>query len=79
MERPTSHLPIYLTPFIGRERELANLGQPSTRETKDCAAHLRAELEAQLTRPQVQAAQARAQAQTFEAVVNEVWEWVEFI
>ena len=41
-------------------------------ETKNRAAHLHAELEAQLTRPQVEAALARAQAKTFEAIVEEV-------
>ncbi len=41
-------------------------------ETKDRAARLRAELEAQLTKQQVEAAQARVQTKTFEAVVDEV-------
>jgi tetratricopeptide (TPR) repeat protein len=40
--------------------------------TKNRAAHLRTELEAQLTRQQVEAAQARAQAKSFEAVVEDV-------
>jgi len=44
----------------------------SPQETRNRAAHLRAELEAQLTRQQVDAAQARATAQTFEAVVDKV-------
>ena len=44
----------------------------SFQETKNRAAHLRVELEAQLTSQQVEAAQARAQAKTFEAVVDEV-------
>jgi len=41
-------------------------------ETRDRAERLQRELEAQLTRQQVEAAQARAQVKTFEAVVNEV-------
>jgi hypothetical protein len=41
-------------------------------ETKDRAARLRSDLEAQLTWQQAEAAQARAQAKTFEAVVEEV-------
>jgi predicted ATPase len=49
------------------------LGHPASfQETKNRAAHLRAELEAQMTRQQVEAAQARAQAKTFEAAVDEV-------
>ncbi len=44
----------------------------SLQETKNRAARLRAELEAQLTSQMVEAAQARAQAKTFEAVVDEV-------
>jgi len=40
--------------------------------TKNHATQLRAELEAQLTSQQVEAAQVRAQAQTFESVVEEV-------
>jgi hypothetical protein len=44
----------------------------SFQETKDRAARLRAEVEAQLTRQQVEAAQAGAQAKTFEAVVDEL-------
>ncbi len=44
----------------------------SIQETRDRAARLRTELEAQLTRQQVEAAQARAQAKTFEAAVDEV-------
>jgi len=44
----------------------------SVQETKNRAAHLRAELEAQLTRQQVEAAQAWVQAKTFEAAVDEV-------
>jgi hypothetical protein len=50
----------------------------SLQETKDRADHLRAELESQLTRQQVEAAQARAQARTFEAVVDEVLKQAEF-
>jgi predicted ATPase len=41
-------------------------------ETKDRADHLRTELEAQLTKQQVEAAWARAQAQPFETMVNKV-------
>jgi predicted ATPase len=44
----------------------------SLHETKERAARLRAELEAQLTSEQVEAALARAQAKTIEAVVDEV-------
>jgi tetratricopeptide (TPR) repeat protein len=44
----------------------------SLQETKDRAARLRSDLEAQLTRQQVETAQARAQTQTFEAAVAEV-------
>jgi len=44
----------------------------SFQETKNRAAHLRAELEVQLTSQQVQAARERAQAKTFEDAVNEV-------
>lgn len=44
----------------------------SISDTKNRAAHLRTELEAQLTSQQVEAAQARAQAKTFEAIVDEV-------
>jgi tetratricopeptide (TPR) repeat protein len=44
----------------------------SFQETKDRAAGLRAELEAQLTSQQVEAAQGRAQAKSFEAVVDEL-------
>jgi tetratricopeptide (TPR) repeat protein len=40
--------------------------------TKDRAAHLRAELEAQLTPQQVEAVQARTQANNFEAAMHEV-------
>jgi tetratricopeptide (TPR) repeat protein len=40
--------------------------------TKDRAARLRAEVEAQLTSQQVEAAQGRAQAKSFEAVVDEL-------
>jgi hypothetical protein len=43
-------------------------------ETKNRASDLRAELAAQLTSEQVEAALARAQAKTFEVVVNEVLE-----
>jgi len=43
----------------------------SMQDTKNRAAHLRAELEARLTSQQVEAAQARAQSKTFEAVVEE--------
>jgi tetratricopeptide (TPR) repeat protein len=44
----------------------------STQGTKERAAGLRAELEAQLTSQQVEAAQAQAQAKSFEAVVDEL-------
>ena len=44
----------------------------SNQDTKNRAARLRAELEARLTRQQVEAAQVRAQGNTFEAVVDEV-------
>jgi predicted ATPase/transcriptional regulator with XRE-family HTH domain len=44
----------------------------SLQETKNRAAPLRTELETQLTRQQAEAAQARAQARTFEAAVAEV-------
>jgi len=44
----------------------------SLHETKDRAAQLRAELEAQLTSQQVEAAQSRARATTFEAAVEEI-------
>ncbi len=44
----------------------------SNQRTKDRAEELRAGLEAQLTPQQIQAAHARAQAQTFEAVVQEI-------
>jgi hypothetical protein len=40
-------------------------------ETKNRASDLRAELEAQLTSQQVEAALARAQAKTFEVVIDE--------
>jgi predicted ATPase/transcriptional regulator with XRE-family HTH domain len=43
----------------------------SFQETKNRAGQLRAELEAQLTSQQVEAAQARAKAKTFEAAVDE--------
>ena len=44
----------------------------SLQETRDRAARLRAELESQLTRQQVEAAQARAQGRPFEVVVDEI-------
>ncbi len=44
----------------------------SVQETKNRAEKLRIRLEAQLGRPQVEAVQARAQAKTFEAAVDEV-------
>jgi predicted ATPase/transcriptional regulator with XRE-family HTH domain len=44
----------------------------SFQETKDRATQFRIELEAQLTEQQVEAVQARAQAKTFEAAVDEV-------
>jgi len=49
------------------------LNHPATvQETRNRAAHLRIELEAQLTSRQVEAAQVRAQAKTFEAIVEDV-------
>jgi tetratricopeptide (TPR) repeat protein len=49
------------------------LNQPASfQETKERAAQLRAELEAQLTSQQIEAAQARAKATTFEAAVEEI-------
>jgi tetratricopeptide (TPR) repeat protein len=44
----------------------------SLQETRDRAARLRTELEAHLTSQQVEAAQARAQAKTFEAATDEI-------
>ena len=44
----------------------------SVQETKNHAEQLRIESEAQLTRPQVEAAEARVQVRTFEAAVDEV-------
>jgi predicted ATPase/transcriptional regulator with XRE-family HTH domain len=44
----------------------------SVQATKDRASRLRIELEAQLTHQQVEAAQARAQAKTFDVAVDEV-------
>ena len=44
----------------------------SIQETKHRAAQLRAELEAQLTSQQVEAAERRAKAKTFEAAVEEI-------
>jgi len=44
----------------------------SFQATKDRAAHLRAELEAQLASQQIEVARIRAQAKTFEATVDEV-------
>ena len=44
----------------------------SVQDTRNRAAHVRIELEAQLTRQQVEAAQVGVQAKTFEAVVDEV-------
>jgi tetratricopeptide (TPR) repeat protein len=46
--------------------------QSSSHDTRNRAAHLRAELESQLTRHQVEAVQARVQSKTFEAAVEEV-------
>jgi len=43
----------------------------SSHDTKNRAAHLRAELEAQLTSQQVEAAQARARSQRFDQIVEE--------
>ncbi|CAG0935831.1 Putative HTH-type transcriptional regulator [Thermoflexales bacterium] len=50
----------------------------SIQETKKRAARLRTDVEARLTRPQIEAAQARAQAKTFEVAVDEVLKRVEF-
>ena len=50
----------------------------SNQDTRDRAAHSCAELEAQLTGQQVEAAQARAQAWTLEAIVDEVLKQAEF-
>ncbi len=50
----------------------------SLQETKDRADHLSAELESRLTGQQVEAAQARAQAKTLEAAVDEVLKQVDF-
>jgi hypothetical protein len=44
----------------------------SSQSTIDYNGRLRADLEAHMTRQQVEAVQARAQAQTFDAVVKEV-------
>lgn len=44
----------------------------SSHDTKSHAAHLRAELEAHLASQQVESAQARARAKTFETSVKEV-------
>ena len=44
----------------------------SSKETQERAAQLGAEVQAQLTPPQIEAAQARAQAQTLEALVAEI-------
>jgi predicted signal transduction protein with EAL and GGDEF domain len=55
------------------ELSLIVLNHPASfQETKDRAEALRAELEAQLTSQQVEAAQARAKATTFEAAVEEI-------
>jgi predicted ATPase/transcriptional regulator with XRE-family HTH domain len=43
-----------------------------THETRKRAAHLRAELESQLTSQQIEAVHARAQVKTFEAIVDEI-------
>ena len=49
------------------------LDHPSSiQDTRNRAAHLRIELEAQLTEQQVEAVQAQARAKTFEAAVDEV-------
>ena len=49
----------------------------SSHDTRNRAAHLRADLEAQLTRQQIEAAQTRAQAKSFETIVHEVLEEAE--
>jgi tetratricopeptide (TPR) repeat protein len=49
----------------------------SFQETKDRAAQLRAELEAQLTSQQVEATQVQARAKTLEAVIDEVQQQVQ--
>jgi hypothetical protein len=50
----------------------------SLHESKYRARDLRADLEAQLTRQQAEAAQVRARAKSFEAVVDEVLKQTEF-
>jgi predicted ATPase/DNA-binding XRE family transcriptional regulator len=50
----------------------------AVQDTRIRAERLRTELEAQLTRQQVAAAQTRAQARTFEAAVDEIMQQVEF-
>ena len=60
-------------PEYALELLLIVLNHPaSIQDTRDRAAHLRTELEAQLTSQQVEAAQARAQAKTFDATVDEI-------
>ena len=44
----------------------------SVQETKACASHLQAEVEAQLAKPQIDTTVARVQSKTFEAAVEEV-------
>jgi hypothetical protein len=44
----------------------------SSKETQDRATQLRAELEAQLTLPQIEATQARTQDKSFDAIVREI-------
>jgi len=57
----------------GLELLLIVLAHPACfQETENHAAHLRSQLEAQLTSQQVEAAQVRVQAKTFEAAVDEV-------
>jgi hypothetical protein len=61
------------------EWQLVVLNHPaSVQETRERADQLRLELEAQLTSQQVEAANARAQAKTLDAVVGEALGLVEF-
>jgi hypothetical protein len=57
---------------------LVVLNHPSSiQDTRDRAVYLRIELESQLTSQQIEAAQSRTQAKSFEAVVHDVLEQVE--
>ncbi|MGE5225166.1 MAG: hypothetical protein ACM3PY_22235, partial [Omnitrophica WOR_2 bacterium] len=58
---------------LALELLLVVLNHPaSLQDTRNRANHLRAELEAQLTRQQVEAVRERVRVNTFEAVVEEV-------